>query len=257
MMIRPDVEMANISDVGCVRTVNEDYFLYCEPQDDGEFAKRGRLLLIADGMGGHNGGETASRMAAQIVRDAFLHSDVSDPEALLIDAFTESHQSILQHALRSSELAGMGTTCTAAILRGARLTVGHIGDCRLYLIREGAARPLTDDHTVAGHLLKSGLINAEQARVHENRNVLTSALGAECASPAADFINVPTPLRMGDVLLLCSDGLHGLVQEREMASTTHEFELRDAVRRLVNLAKTRGGPDNITLQLLKIRESPE
>jgi len=255
MMIRPDVEMANISDVGCVRTVNEDYFLFCEPQDDREFAKRGRLLLIADGMGGHNGGETASRMAAQIVRDVFLRSESADPVALLIDAFTEGHQSILDLALRSPELAGMGTTCTAAILRGAKLTVGHIGDCRLYLIRDGISQLLTDDHTVVGHLLKSGLISQDQARVHENRNVLTSALGAECVSAAADFINVPTPLRMGDILLLCSDGLHGLVEDREMASISREFELRDAGRRLVNLAKTRGGPDNITLQLLKIRES--
>jgi serine/threonine protein phosphatase PrpC len=255
MMIRPDVEMANISDVGCVRAVNEDYFLYCEPQDEGEFARRGRLFLVADGMGGHNGGEIASRMAAQIVRDVFLRSELQDPEAILIDAFFESHRSILQHARTGAELEGMGTTCTAAILRGARLTVGHVGDCRLYLIRDGAARQLTDDHTVVGQLLRSGLIGPDQARVHENRNVLTSALGADSSSAAADFIKVPTLMQPGDILLLCSDGLHGLVEAQEMESIAREGELRDAARRLVSLAKTRGGADNITLQLLRIRES--
>jgi PPM family protein phosphatase len=254
MVIRPDVELANISDVGCRRTQNEDYFLYCEPRDDDAFLRRGRLLVVADGMGAHRGGEVASRMAVDIVRDTFFNYPSPDPREVLIEGFAQAHHRICECAGRSADLEGMGTTCSAAIVRGGQLTFGHIGDSRLYLIRDGAARPLTDDHTITGQLLRAGAISTAEARTHEMRHVLTAALGADAAAVTAEFAEQPWQLQTQDVLLLCSDGLHGVVEEQEMVSMTHMCTMYDASRALVNLAKERGGPDNITVQLLRICE---
>jgi PPM family protein phosphatase len=256
MLIRPDVELANMSDVGCVRSVNEDYFLYLEPQDEEEFARRGRLFVIADGMGGHKGGQVASGLAVDVVRTAFLETEVDDPREVLIQSFQHAHQAIMDASHNSEELEGMGTTCCAAILKDGRLTFGNIGDSRLYLLRYGQARLLTEDHTLVNGLLKSGLLTPEEARAHDRRNVLTAALGAESSKIAGDFAESPMPMQTGDTLLMCSDGLHGLVTEEEMESLTWEQPLTDACRQLISLAKERGGPDNITVQLLRMKEVP-
>src|SRR5271170_1578930 len=121
MVIRPDVELANRSDVGCERSVNEDYFAYVEPQDEKEFARRGRLLMVADGMGGHNGGQFASTLAVDVVRTRFLEAESEDARAILIDCFQEAHRTIVEAARDGNELAGMGTTCCAAILKDGQL----------------------------------------------------------------------------------------------------------------------------------------
>jgi serine/threonine protein phosphatase PrpC len=253
MIIRPDVELANMSDVGCVRTVNEDYFLYVEPQDDAEFARRGRLLMVADGMGGHKGGQVASGIAVDVVRDGFLQSESDDPRTVLIEAFQQAHHAILDASKSNDELEGMGTTCVAAILKDGRLTYGHIGDSRLYLVRDGHAQQLTDDHTLVNALLQRGVITAEEARTHEQRNVLTAAMGSESSTIAGDFSEEPLPLEVGDILFLCSDGLHGLVSDEEAEQIIGQQSLRDACRSLIALAKQRGGHDNITVQLLQVR----
>src|ERR1700677_4827193 len=117
MIIRPDVELAIMSDVGCVRSVNEDYFLYLEPQDEEEFARRGRLFMVADGMGGHKGGQVASGLAVDVVREAFLETDSADPREVLIHSFQHAHQAILDASRSTEELEGMGTTCCAAIIK--------------------------------------------------------------------------------------------------------------------------------------------
>jgi serine/threonine protein phosphatase PrpC len=256
MIIRPDVELANMSDVGCVRSVNEDYFLYVEPQDEEEFARRGRLFMVADGMGGHQGGQVASALATEVVREGFLGTDFCVPREILIHSFQRAHQAILDAARNTEELEGMGTTCCAAILKNGQLTLGSIGDSRLYLLRYGQARLLTEDHTLVNGLLKQGILTTEEARTHERRNVLTAALGAESSTIAGDFAEDPLPMQSGDTLLMCSDGLHGLVTEEEMESLAWQQPLTDACRRLISLAKERGGPDNITVQLLRIREIP-
>jgi serine/threonine protein phosphatase PrpC len=256
MIIRPDVELANMSDVGCVRSVNEDYFLYMEPQDQEEFVRRGRLMMVADGMGGHKGGQVASGLAIDIVRESFLEATSDDPRSVLIDSFQQAHRAILEASRNSEDLQGMGTTCCAAILKDGQLTFGHIGDSRLYLIRDGYAHALTDDHTMVNALLKRGILTPEEARTHDQRNVLTAALGAESTTIAGDFAESPLPMQAGDTLLMCSDGLHGLVSDEEMQTLATEYSLTDACRQLIALAKERGGPDNITVQLLRVRDVP-
>jgi serine/threonine protein phosphatase PrpC len=256
MIIRPDVELANMSDVGCVRSINEDSFLYAEPQDDADFARRGRLMLVADGMGGHNGGQVASALAVEIVRRGFMEAESDDPRTILIDCFEQAHRAILDASRGSDELAGMGTTCCAAIFKDGNLTFGHIGDSRLYLIRDGHTELLTEDHTVVNALLKRGVLTPEQARTHEQRNVLTAALGAESTTIAGDFAETPKPLQAGDTVLMCSDGLHGLVSDEELESRAWQQPLTEACRQLIALARERGGPDNITVQLLRVRNIP-
>jgi protein phosphatase len=252
--IRPDVELANASDVGCERTQNEDYFLYIEPRDDDEFHHRGRLILVADGIGGRNGGEVASRLAAETVRDIFLETaDGEDSRSVLIAGFQAAHRAILDIAGETPELRGMGTTCCAAILRNGRMYYGHAGDSRIYLIRGGRAEPLTQDHNVVARMVRDGLIGEEDARHHPQRNVLTAALGLDSESVAGDFPVDPLALLAGDIILLCTDGLHGLVSDEEFSLTMAEQSLSDACRELVALAKFRGGPDNITVQLLRVR----
>ncbi|MBV9507832.1 MAG: serine/threonine-protein phosphatase [Acidobacteriia bacterium] len=253
LRIRPDVEVANLSDVGCERTGNEDYFLYFEPQDDGEFERRGRLIVVTDGMGGQSGGEVAGRLAAETVRDTFMESDSADPREVLIAGFRAAQQAILELAAETPLLRGMGATCCAAILQRGRMQYAHVGDSRIYVIRNGAAQPLTEDHSLVARRVRDGILTPEEAENHEDRHVLTAALGMDSESLEGDFPVEPYPLEPGDIVLLSTDGLHGIVSDREIARIAHENSPQDACRELVALAKQRGGPDNITVQLLAVR----
>jgi protein phosphatase len=256
MQIRSDIELANLSDVGCEREANEDYYCYVEPDRDEEFAAKGRLIVVADGMGGHIGGQVASGLAVDALREAFL-TDGADPLNILIDGFSRAQASILARAEAEPDLKGMGTTCTAAIVHRGGLIYGHIGDSRLYLVRQGQLTQITDDHSLVNQLVKSGAITAEQAEVHEKKNVLTAALGMQSSAAAADFSEVPLALAAQDILVLCSDGLHGLVSPDEVAQAVSVQSAYDACRTLVEWAKQRGGHDNITVQVAKIISVPQ
>ena len=144
----------------------------------------------------------------------------------------------------------MGTTCTAATILDGELYFGHVGDSRLYLIRGYSISPLTRDHSQVARLVQDGLITPEEASVHPQRNVLTSAMGVEPA--AGDFSETPFPLESGDILLISTDGLHGLVRDQELLATASTMCPVDACKELVRMAKERGGFDNITVQILKI-----
>ena len=252
MRIRPGVEIANLTDPGCVRTENEDYYCFAEPESDELFRRRGRLLVVADGMGGHAGGQVASGVAVEAVRDAFLNGESDDLAQLLVNGFSRAQQGIIEQSAQRPELRGMGTTCTAAIVHQGQLSFGHIGDSRLYLIRDGRPTQITEDHSLVNQLLKSGAITAEQAAVHEERNVLTAALGMRSETIAADFSEKPIPLHAGDGVVLASDGLHGLVNADEIREAVEKESAYEACRTLVGLAKRRGGPDNITVQILRV-----
>jgi serine/threonine protein phosphatase PrpC len=254
MLIRDDIELANATDVGCTRTVNEDYFVFIEPQEDAKFSARGRLVVVADGMGGYSGGQIASRIAANSVRDAFVSGDSDTSRDILMTGFLNAQKAIQERAASEPGLEKMGTTCTAAILKQGRLTFAHIGDSRLYLIRDGAARQLTRDHTVVNNMLRDGLITAEQALVHDQRHVLSAALGVG-ETVGADFPEEPVDLYAGDILLFCSDGLHGLVAVEEMIPVILDQSLQQACAELLAWAKVRSAPDNVTIQLIRINSS--
>ncbi len=252
MRIRPGVELAGMSDIGCQRENNEDQYAYWEPADDEEFARKGRLAMVADGMGGHEGGQEASRIAVETIREVFAETPGGDPQSLLVTGFLTAHERILRYAEGHPELHGMGTTATAIALVNHELFYAHIGDSRLYLVRGANISRVTHDHSYVGRLVENGIISSEEAETHPQRHILTAALGAgEEISPETP--PQPIALEKGDVLVLCTDGLWSLLSEHEIQNVVAGAELPEACHALIKMTKDRGGPDNITLQLLRVR----
>jgi serine/threonine protein phosphatase PrpC len=252
MKVRPGAEVASLSDVGCQRENNEDSYSYWESPDDSTFALLGRLAIVADGMGGCEGGQFASRIAVESVEQIYSSSAESDPQQRLLQGFREAHARIQQRARENPELHGMGTTLTAFAAVGDRsLYYAHIGDSRLYLLRAGKLHLVTHDHSLVSRLVETGIIRAEDADNHPQKHVLTAAVGiAEENQP--DSGDAPVPLKKTDVLLLCTDGLWGQVSEPELEQILASQAPSEACRSLVQLAKDRGGPDNITLQIARL-----
>ena len=249
--MRPGVEVAGLSDIGCQRETNEDSYLYWEPADDKEFQRKGRLAVIADGMGGHEGGQEASRFAVETVREVYDSGFSEDPQTALIESFAAAHTRIVNYAEQHPAFQGMGTTCTAFVLLGHHLYFAHVGDSRLYLIRDARISRLTRDHSYVGRLVESGLVRAEDAERHPQRHILTAALGAglELEAEGAEQGRL---LEDGDNLLLCTDGLWGVVAEDQLEDAVTKYAPAECCAALVKLARERGGPDNITLQVLHI-----
>ncbi|MGA8069781.1 MAG: protein phosphatase 2C domain-containing protein, partial [Terriglobales bacterium] len=189
MKVRTGIEISSQSDIGCQRANNEDSFGYWEPEDDEQFRRKGRLAVVADGMGGYEGGQEASRLAVETLVSVYRDFAGDDPQAALIEALQAAHHQIREYSFAHPELRGMGTTCTAAaVVRssttasdgsepGEELYYVHVGDTRLYLIRDGQITRVTRDHSYVGRLLESGMISPEEAEHHPQRNILTAALG--------------------------------------------------------------------------------
>jgi PPM family protein phosphatase len=268
MKVRTGIEVSVHSDIGCQRQNNEDSFGYWEPEDDQQFLRKGRLAVVADGMGGYEGGQEASRLAVETLVEVYRDFGGDDPQLALVEALQAAHEQIRQYSFAHPELRGMGTTCTAAaIVRGALSEAGggengsenhdalyyvHVGDTRLYLIRDGQITRVTRDHSYVGRLVESGMISPEEAENHPQRNILTAALGTN-PDLIMDSPGRPEPLRPEDVLLICSDGLWGQVRDSEILDAVENKSAEQAGRELIELARERGGPDNITVEILRLR----
>ena len=251
MPIRPGIEVAGLSDLGCQRENNEDSYSYWEPASDAEFAQKGRLAVVADGMGGHEGGQEASRLAVDAIQEAYAETPGADPQILLSAGFHQAHQRIQSYAAVHPKLRGMGTTATAVVVLDDRLYYAHVGDSRLYRVTKDEVTRLTRDHSYVGRLVESGVISAEEAEAHPQRNILTAALGAG-SEIVVETSEAPIPLKRGDNLVLCTDGLWGQLTDLELQQTVLRNTPVTACRALVNLARERGGPDNITVQVLRV-----
>jgi PPM family protein phosphatase len=251
MRIRPGVELASMSDIGCQRENNEDQLSYWEPAADEEFARKGRLAIVADGMGGHEGGQEASRIAVDSIKEVFAETPNADVQSLLLTGFQIAHERILDYAAGHPELHGMGTTATAIVLLDHQLYYAHVGDSRLYLVRGATISRLTHDHSYVGRLVQNGVISAEEAETHPQRHILTAALGAG-TEISPETPQHPIPLQQGDVLVLCTDGLWSLLSDHEIQGIVTSNGPAEACRALIKLAKARGGPDNITVQVLRL-----
>ncbi len=242
------LQAAGLSDAGLVRTSNQDAYAVLLPPNlpstvDG-------LLLVADGMGGHRGGATASRTAVEAVTGYFA----SDPPAwdgsaaglgLAAKAAVEAaNKDIHERSLSDPELLGMGTTCTLVVLAGTSIAFAHVGDSRAYLIRHGRAQAITEDHSWVASEVRLGNLSEEEAEHHSLKNVLLRAVGAH-PEVAVDIGNVA--LVTGDMLLLCSDGLSNLLTPTEFAEVAGRAPSPAmACSELVRIATERGAPDNVT-----------
>src|ERR1700691_1899868 len=247
LQIRPGVTLANLTDTGCVRASNEDYYGYWEPETDEEFRRKGRLAIVADGMGGHSGGQDASHLAVDTVRQVYQRSDDDDRQHALLDGMHAAHERIRQYALEHG-LEGMGTTCIAISLTHGYLHYVHVGDSRLYLIRGGILTRLTRDHCYVARLVETGMLSPDDAEKHLDRNVLMAALGVD-GPLEIECSETPLLLADGDLFVLCTDGLWNLVNDRELLNVVTEYSPSDACQRLVQMARERGAPDNVTLQI--------
>ncbi len=248
-----DCEFAQISDLGRVRQGNEDYFGHVTPATPEEARERGYLFALADGVGGHDLGEVASHTAIESVLADFKESAAGEPHGSLLNRLIRTANTRVIDAGHASNGVGaaMATTIVACALRYDRATVAHVGDSRCYLIRRGQPNLLTRDHTVANEHVRLKILSRDEASQAETRHMLSRSLGNNL------MVNVEInehQVFAGDVLLLCSDGLHGSVEASEMAAlTSHGGDLSTAAKRLVELANQRDGSDNISLQLIRVR----
>src|SRR5208283_2673797 len=252
MKVRTGIEVSYQSDIGCLRQNNEDSFGYWEPEDDQQFLRKGRLAVVADGMGGYEGGQEASRLAVETLLAVYRDFAGDDPQQALVEALQAAHEQVRNYSFAHPELRGMGTTCTAAAIVQNALYYVHVGDTRLYLIRDGQITRVTRDHSYVGRLVESGLISQEQAENHPQRNILTAALGTN-PDLVMDSPGRPAPLRPEDVLVMCRDGLWGLVGDAEIFDAVKDKCAEQAGRELIEMARERGGPDNITVEILRLR----
>lgn len=237
------VEIAQLSDVGRVRTENQDFATSTEPADR---SQRGQVMVVADGMGGHKGGATASKLSATMVRDEYLASAEEDVAEALRAALLSANQAIHQKAKEDRTLEGMGTTTSAMVVRESKVWIAHVGDSRVYRIRDGAIEQMTEDHSLVATMVKEGLISAEEAETHPRKNVLQRSMGV--ASEVEVDVYGPFDLQEGDYYLGCSDGLHGQVKPEEILDIISAGQKPEAIaRRLVDLALERGAPDNVTV----------
>jgi protein phosphatase len=222
-------EVGVVTDIGQVRERNEDSFLVDPP-----------LYAVADGMGGHRGGEVASELALETVEAL-----ASAGKGGLADQVRAANRAVFERSMSDRAVSGMGTTLTAVTVDDERAHLAHVGDSRAYLLRAGALRQLTEDHTLVNRMVKAGEISPEEAEVHPHRNVVTRALGTE---PSVQVDEDDVPLLAGDRLLLCSDGLSNMVTTDQIQAILEANpSAQDAATRLVRAANRAGGVDNITV----------
>jgi len=249
-----DVEFAQLSDFGKSRGHNEDYLGYAAPETADQARTHGWLFALADGVGGHDDGEVASRAAVEHLTKGFREAPKNEALGGLLTRLVQAANVCVYETGKRASAGGtnMATTMVACALRYDRAAVAHAGDSRCYLIREGCATLLTRDHTVANEQLKLGILSAKEFVNSPNRHVLVRSLGNDL------FLNVDLAelqVLPGDVLVMCSDGLHNSVEGSEMAAVTgYGAALDKAAGRLIELANHRDGNDNISVSLIRIRD---
>ena len=237
-------ELALLSDVGTTRPDNEDS---CGHFVEGPGSV---VFAVADGIGGYEGGEVASRMAIDILLEAYRESPPEWGAAKrLYRAITRANIEIHDKALTVPELGRMGTTMTAAAVEKGMLSAVHVGDCRLHLIRNSQISVVTKDHTMVADRVRMGMMSAERAKNHPDRGMLLRSLGRELI---VSIDRIAMPLLERDRLILCSDGLYNVLEDKELESLTREVDAETACRSLIDTANQRGTADNLTCAVFRM-----
>ena len=240
---KADCRVVGVCHVGKVRSENQDFLGHF-------YADQGHLLVVADGMGGHNGGWEASHTVVDACAQAFGEwSQEKSPLHLLSDCVQLSNTLLIERSVKEPELQGMGSTFVGVYVWDGKAWFANLGDSRAYLIRDGNITRISRDHSRVGMMVEAGLLTEEAARKHPMSNVLEMALGVE-DFVAPEMSSRPMTLEEGDRFLLCSDGLWGLVLDEELLEIFGDGDLQMQVNKALKLALDRGGNDNITIALL-------
>ncbi len=248
-----DLDFCELSDVGNVRDHNEDAVGHVLPETEDEARHRGWLFVLADGVGGHDRGEVASSMAVAHLTKGFRQANGHDmPGALLQKLIQRANLEIYEAAMANGPGGkSMATTVVSCILRYDRMAIAHVGDSRCYIVRHGRAQAITRDHTVSQEQLRMGLISVRDAESAQTAGILSRSVGGDMV------VNVEVneeQIYPDDVVALCSDGLHNSIKERDLVQIAGSgVSLGDAARQLIELAKSRDGNDNISVQLIRIK----
>jgi len=245
---------AELSFVGPIRSANEDFLLFWEPDDEVEKQSRGAIALLADGVGGYGDGDIASRLAVTAALKAFREADPKTTDnQLLWRLFSTANLAVYDAGIERAASEQMATTLTVSLFRRNEIAVGHVGDSRAYLVHRGQIRQLTSDHTYVEMQRKMSLISKEEAMASELRSVLTRSVGI---NPTVQVDYRRSVLHSRDTVIQCSDGLHGCVTEDEMRDSVNRMPPGDACAHLVRLAEKRGSQDNISVQVVRVEDVP-
>ncbi len=242
------------TDVGLVRSENQDFGACTTPDEERRGHPGGRLLIVADGMGGHRGGATASRLAAETVKTQYLGAETTDIPTALKDSLSQANSKIFHEAQSNPDLRGMGTTTSVLAVRDGQGWLAHVGDSRIYRVRGDTIEQLTDDHSLVATMVREGLLTTAEAETHPRRNVLQRSMGV--AEDVEIDLRGPIELREGDTFILCSDGLHGVVKEDELREVA-KMPIEAAAEEFLRRALERGAPDNVTVIVARVEATDE
>lgn len=240
------------TDVGRKRSINEDSMVSVIPDDPRILLKKGALFVVADGLGGHTKGEVASQLTVDAIRNVYYQEmQSSDIASLLLHAVQRANEVIYHQSdvEDKTSFGAMGSTCTAAVLHENIAYIANVGDSRAYIIHEGLARQISQDHSWVAEQVRTGKLTRGQARGHARGNIITRCLGTHQDVEVDIFVE---PLQDGDALVLCSDGLSNLVSDEELSAFVEQYEPQDSVVQLVACANDRGGIDNITAIVVRV-----
>jgi len=245
----------SLSSPGPVRAKNEDFVTFWEPEDEEERRQRGSIAVVADGVGGHGNGEVASRMAGELVVRKFKEADINlPPKKFLKEVFTEANIALYECGLGNPDLQGMATTLSVCVFRDKRLTIGHVGDTRVYLVRNEGIERLTNDHSQTGMQVRLRLMTESQAKGSDMRSSLTRSLGFR---PIVSCDIKEIEMRKHDRVVQATDGLYCFMGDGEMAEGVDRLPLKESCPYLIALAERRGTDDNLSVQVIHVDQLEE
>ncbi len=233
------------TNIGLIRNENQDAYGIFPSGANEDRTSRGKLFVVADGMGGHRGGKVASAIAVEAIGEAYFADHSESVQVSLVNAIQTANESVYSTGMANQELRGMGTTCVAMVVKGLSVFIAHIGDSRAYCLTPENILQLTEDHSAVAEMQRRGLLTAEEARTHPERSVLYRALGT---SASVDVDVQPEHIvHEEEWFVLCTDGLTNMIEDSEIHKIVVEKPPRQACSQLIALANDRGGYDNITL----------
>ncbi|HPM02815.1 MAG TPA: Stp1/IreP family PP2C-type Ser/Thr phosphatase [Candidatus Cloacimonadota bacterium] len=235
------LEIGNMTHMGMVREKNQDYYGTYDTVN-------GKLVIVCDGMGGYQGGEIASQLAVETVKQVISSEMTDNIHHLILSALHRAHQVIKEKQGEDSALSDMGTTIVMLLVKEHQFWFAHVGDSRIYLLRQGELQRLNKDHSLVQQMIDGGLISEEQARSHPKKNIITRALGAKDGTPD---VSGPYSVFQGDKFLLCTDGMYGYFNDSEIQEILKR-ETQNACSEFVSISNQRGGDDNITVQIVNV-----